>query len=413
RMPPFNEAIPLSNHESRVVRWTRLFSSIGARYIEAVTYDTALDPLLQKVWDGHRIGQAEACRLYTLPLEQLGALADRRRELAKRDAYDGRGNEIVTYIVDRNVNYTNVCNVYCKFCAFYRVEKDDDAYVITHEEMDKKIEETVALGGTQILMQGGHHPKLSKQWYLDLLSHIKSKFPQVNVHGFSPSEFIHFQEVFNEPVEQIIRDFVKAGLGSIPGGGGEILVDGVRKRIAPLKAMSNEWLGVMDAAHRLGLASTATMMFGHVETVAERIEHLERVRAQQDKSLAGQAEHINAQAPLTRGFTAFIAWTFQAEHTKLKAPTVGAHEYLRMQALSRIYLDNIPNIQSSWVTQGQEIGQIALKYGANDLGSIMIEENVVSQAGTTFRMGVADMQRLIRDLGLEPHQRDNWYRLLN
>ena len=361
-------------------------------------HDASLDALLQKVWDGGRIDQPEALRLYKLPLEELGALADRRRQLAKAAAYNGRGNEIVTYIVDRNVNYTNVCNVYCKFCAFYRTEKDDDAYVITHEEMDRKIEETIALGGTQILMQGGHHPKLTKQWYLDLLSHIKTKFPQINIHGFSPSEFVAFQEFFNEPVEQIIRDFVKAGLGSIPGGGGEILVDRVRNRIAPLKAMSDEWLGVMDVAHRLGLASTATMMFGHVESVEERIEHLERVRAQQDKS---------------KGFTAFIAWTFQAEHTKLKAPTVGAHEYLRMQALSRIYLDNIPNIQSSWVTQGQDIGQIALRYGANDLGSIMIEENVVSQAGTTFRMGVADMQRLIRDLGYEPHQRDNWYRLLN
>jgi cyclic dehypoxanthinyl futalosine synthase len=208
---------------------------------------------------------------------------------------------------------------------------------------------------------------------------------------------VHFQEVFKEPVEQIIRDFVQAGLGSIPGGGGEILVDRVRQRIAPLKAMSDEWLNVMDVAHRLGLASTATMMFGHVETVEDRVEHLERVRAQQDQS---------------KGFTAFIAWTFQAEHTRLKAPTVGAHEYLRMQALSRIYLDNVPNLQSSWVTQGQEIGQIALKYGANDLGSIMIEENVVSQAGTTFRMGVADMRRLIDDLGYEPRQRDNWYRLV-
>jgi cyclic dehypoxanthinyl futalosine synthase len=206
---------------------------------------------------------------------------------------------------------------------------------------------------------------------------------------------------------------VKAGLGSIPGGGGEILVDRVRQRIAPLKAMSDDWLSVMDVAHRLGLASTATMMFGHVETVEERIEHLERVRAQQDKSLA----QVTTLAPPSNGgagaFTAFIAWTFQSENTKLKAPTVGAHEYLRMQALSRIYLDNIPNIQSSWVTQGQEIGQIALRYGANDLGSIMIEENVVSQAGTTFCMGVADMQRLIRDLGYEPRQRDNWYRLLN
>lgn len=361
-------------------------------------YDASLDELLQKVWDGKRIDQAEALRLYHLPLEELGALADRRRQLAKADAYDGRGNEIVTYIVDRNVNYTNVCNVYCKFCAFYRVEGDDDAYVITHEEMDKKIEETVALGGTQILMQGGHHPKLTLQWYLDLLAHIKTKFPQINIHGFSPSEFIHFREVFNLPLEEIISQFVKAGLGSIPGGGGEILVDRVRKRISPLKAMSDDWLSVMDVAHRLGLKSTATMMYGHVESVEERIEHFERVRAQQDQ---------------TKGFTAFISWTFQAEHTKLKAPTVGAHEYLRTQALSRIYLDNIPNIQSSWVTQGQEIGQIALKYGANDLGSIMIEENVVSQAGTTYRMGTADMQRLIRDLGYEPRQRDNWYDLVN
>jgi cyclic dehypoxanthinyl futalosine synthase len=381
-----------------------------------VIYDASLDDLLQTVWDGKRIDPAQALRLYGLQLEELGALADRRRQVSKAGAYQGRGNEVVTYIVDRNVNYTNVCNVYCKFCAFYRVEKDDDAYVITHEEMDRKIEETVALGGTQILMQGGHHPKLSMQWYLDLLSHIKSKFPQVNIHGFSPSEFIHFREVFGLPLEEIIAQFVKAGLGSIPGGGGEILVDRVRQRIAPLKAMSDDWLSVMDVAHRLGLASTATMMFGHVETVEERIEHLERVRAQQDKSLA----QVTASSPRSEGnladvgvFTAFIAWTFQSENTKLKAPTVGAHEYLRMQALSRIYLDNIPNIQSSWVTQGQEIGQIALRYGANDLGSIMIEENVVSQAGTTFRMGVADMQRLIRDLGYEPHQRDNWYRLLN
>jgi cyclic dehypoxanthinyl futalosine synthase len=326
-----------------------------------VIYDATLDPLLQKVWDGERVTTAEALRLYQLPLEELGALADRRRQLAKRDAYDGRGNDVVTYIVDRNINYTNVCNVYCKFCAFYRVETDADAYVISFEELDRKIEETVALGGSQILMQGGHHPKLSFQWYLDLLAHIKGKFPQVNIHGFSPSEFIHFREVFALPLEEIISRFKAAGLGSIPGGGGEILVDRVRKRISPLKAMSDDWMSVMDVAHRAGLNSTATMMFGHVETVEDRIEHLERVRAQQDK---------------TGGFTAFIAWTFQAENTRLKAPTVGASEYLRTQALSRIYLDNVPNIQSSWVTQGQEIGQIALKYGANDLGSIMIEENV-------------------------------------
>ena len=401
-------------------------------------YDASLDELLQKVWDGKRINQSEALRLYHLPLEELGALADRRRQLAKATDFDGRGNDIVTYIVDRNVNYTNVCNVYCKFCAFYRVEKDDDAYVITLDEMDKKIEETVALGGTQLLMQGGHHPKLTKQWYLDLLSHIRNKWPQVNIHGFSPSEFIHFREVFNEPLERIIGDFKAAGLGSIPGGGGEILVDRVRQKVSPLKAMSSDWLEVMDVAHRLGLYSSATMMFGHVETVEDRIEHLERLRAQQDKSLQRRAGVSPAQrahqheqpdsenlAPASSAragetpallyghFTAFICWTFQAEHTKLKAPTVGAHEYLRTQALGRIYLDNFTNVQSSWVTQGLEIGQIALKFGANDLGSIMIEENVVSQAGTTFRMTVTDMKRLISDLGYEPHQRDNWYRLLN
>ena len=401
-------------------------------------YDASWDELRQKVWDGQRINQAEARRLYHLPLEELGALADRRRQLAKANDFDGRGNDIITYIVDRNVNYTNVCNVYCKFCAFYRVEKDNDAYVITFDEMDRKIEETIALGGTQILMQGGHHPKLTKQWYLDLLSHIKNKFPGFNIHGFSPSEFIHFREVFNEPLDKIIGDFKAAGLGSIPGGGGEILVDRVRQRISPLKAMSDDWLEVMDVAHRLGLYSSATMMFGHVETIEDRIEHLERLRTQQDKSLSytkaplapslspqsgervsdsSRRSEAEAEGPergnSTGHFTAFICWTFQAEHTKLKAPTVGAHEYLRTQALGRIYLDNFTNIQSSWVTQGQEIGQVALKFGANDLGSIMIEENVVSQAGTTFRMTVADMQRLIRDLGYEPHQRDNWYRLVN
>jgi cyclic dehypoxanthinyl futalosine synthase len=356
------------------------------------------DALLDKVWRGSRIDAAEALLLWRLPLNELGALAHRRRQLAKAKAYDGRGNDIVTYIVDRNVNYTNVCNVYCKFCAFYRTEKDDDSYVISFEEMDRKIEETLALGGTQILMQGGHHPKLTLSWYLDLLSHIKTKFPALNIHGFSPSEFVHFREVFGLSLEEIISQFTAAGLGSIPGGGGEILVDRVRQRISPLKAMSDDWLSVMDVAHRLGLRSTATMMFGHVETIEDRIEHLERVRAQQDKS---------------GGFTAFISWTFQAEHTRLKAPAVGAHEYLRTQALSRIYLDNIPNIQSSWVTQGPEIGQVALQFGANDLGSIMIEENVVSQAGTTFRMGVSDMRRLIAELGWEPRQRDNWYHLLN
>lgn len=398
-----------------------------------MVYAPVPDELLQKVWAGGRISQDEARQLYALPLEELGALADRRRQLHRAAAHGGRGNDIVTFIVDRNVNYTNVCNVYCKFCAFWRTEKDADSYVITLDELDRKIEETLALGGTQMLMQGGHHPKLTKQWYLDLLSHVRDKFPGFNVHGFSPSEFIHFQEVFNEPVEQLIREFVAAGLGSIPGGGGEILVDRVRNRIAPLKANTGEWMGVMDTAHQLGLATTVSMMFGHVETVEDRIEHLEVVRQQQDKSLgrlrdaegggpiqgkspielsAAYAKAVETKAINGGAFTAFICWTFQPENTVLKAATVGSHEYLRTQALARIYLDNIPGVQSSWVTQGPEIGQVALKYGASDLGSIMIEENVVSAAGTTFRMGVADMQRLIGELGYEPRQRDNWYRLV-
>ncbi len=392
-------------------------------------YDASLDSLSQRVWDGHRISRDEARQLHRLSLEELGALADRRRQRLRESSHGGAGNGVVTFIVDRNVNYTNVCNVYCKFCAFWRSEKDADSYVISLDELDRKIEETIAHGGTQILLQGGHHPRLTKQWYLDLLHHVRNRFPGFNVHGFSPSEFVAFAEFFQEPVETIVRDFVAAGLGSIPGGGGEILVDAVRRRIAPLKANTADWMGVMDTAHRLGLATTATMMFGHVETPDDRLEHLEVVRRQQDASLARLAlEGADAHSPIDRAtayaraledgrltggaFTAFICWTFQPDNAVLKAPTVGAHEYLRTQAIARIFLDNIPSVQSSWVTQGPEIGQIALRYGANDLGSIMLEENVVSAAGTTFRLGVDDMKRLIADLGYQPRQRDNWYRLI-
>lgn len=355
------------------------------------------NPIIQKVWDGHRISPQDALELYQLPLDELGILANHRRNLAKASAFNNQGNNIVTYIVDRNINYTNICNVYCKFCAFYRVAGDSDAYVISLDELDQKIEETLAQGGTQILLQGGHHPDLTIDWYLNLLNHLRTKFPTLNVHGFSPSEFIHFREVFQLPLDDIIQQFTQAGLGSIPGGGGEILVDRVRKRISPLKATSDQWLEVMEVAHKHGLATTATMMFGHVETIEDRLEHLLRLRDLQDQ---------------THGFTAFICWTFQAENTKLRAPTVGAHEYLRMQALARIVLDNFDNIQSSWVTQGPEVGQVALRFGANDLGSIMLEENVVSQAGATYRMTVQDMQRLIRDLGYQPKQRNNWYQLV-
>ena len=361
-------------------------------------YDASLDDLLHRVWDGARISRDEALRLYHLPLEELGALADRRRHLAKAADFEGRGNQIATYIVDRNINYTNICNVYCKFCAFYRVEKDADAYVISFEEIDQKIQETLDLGGTQILMQGGHHPKLSMQWYLDLLAHIKQKFPTINIHAFSPSEFVHFREVFNLPLDQIISQFVQAGLGSIPGGGGEILVDRVRQRISPLKAMSDDWLEVMDVAHRLGLNSSATMMFGHVETPEDRIEHLDRIRAQQDQS---------------KGFTAFICWTFQPEHTEMAhIPPAGSFDYLKTQAVSRLYLDNIPNIQSSWVTQGLKIGQLALLYGANDMGSLMIEENVVAEAGTVHYLTLDQIRSAIEELGYIPRQRNVRYQFV-
>jgi cyclic dehypoxanthinyl futalosine synthase len=356
------------------------------------------ESIADKVLVGERISVAEAKELYYAPLEELGELANYRRKLAKAAAYDGRGNEIVTYIVDRNVNYTNVCNVYCKFCAFYRTERDDDHYVLSMEQLDQKLQELSDIGGVQVLLQGGHHPKLRIDFYLNMLSHIKERFPHINVHGFSPPEFNHFSEVFGMPLREIISKFREAGLGSIPGGGGEILVDAVRNRIAPLKCNSDQWLNVMDIAHELGLNSSATMMFGHVETIDDRLQHLQRLRDQQDRS---------------KGFTAFICWTFQPENTVLKAQPVGSAEYLRMQALGRIFLDNFENVQSSWVTQGPKIGQIALRYGANDFGSVMMEENVVSSAGTCFKLRKEEIQSLIRDTGFEPRCRNNWYQLLD
>jgi cyclic dehypoxanthinyl futalosine synthase len=357
------------------------------------------DVLTEKIFAGERISSNHALELYRWPLEELGMLANARRDLAKAKSYNGRGAEIVTYIVDRNINYTNVCNVYCKFCAFYRTEKDEDHYVLSFEQIDKKLDELSTAGGVQILMQGGHHPKLPFQWYVDLLHHIRGKYPHINIHGFSPPELQHFAETFQMPLREVITQFKNAGLGSIPGGGGEILVNRVRKRISPLKINSEQWLEVMQVAHELGLKSSATMMFGHVETIEDRIEHLQRIRDQQDRS---------------GGFTAFICWTFQPQHTVLKVeyPT-GVAEYLRTQALARIFLDNIENVQSSWVTQGPGIGQIALKFGANDFGSVMMEENVVSSAGTTFRLNAAEIESLIRDAGYEPRRRNNWYELLN
>ncbi|QQY09619.1 MAG: dehypoxanthine futalosine cyclase [Candidatus Xiphinematobacter sp.] len=355
--------------------------------------------IIGKVLDGRRICPREVRLLYGLPLSILGGLADARKRLAKSGSYSGEGPEdkIVTYIVDRNVNYTNVCNVHCKFCAFYRTERNKDRYVLSWEEIDHKLSELDAIGGVQVLLQGGHHPKLGIDYYLTLLEYIRKRYPRINIHGFSPPEFCHFAEVFKMPVREVIARFHEAGLGSIPGGGGEILVDRVRKRISPLKCNAHQWLEVMRTAHELGIRSSATMMFGHVETLEERVEHLARLRVLQDE---------------TRGFTAFICWTFQAAHTRLRVSPVGAAEYLRMQAISRIFLDNFRNLQSSWVTQGPQIGQISLKYGANDFGGVMMEENVVSSAGTTFRLTSNDIEELIQNAGYMPRRRNTWYELI-
>jgi len=351
-----------------------------------------LEHIQNKVLDGARIAPSEALQLYQeLSLPELGALADVVRQRLHPD-------RCVTYIVDRNINYTNICNVYCTFCAFMRDAAAADAYVLTPAEVGAKVQELVAIGGVQVLLQGGHHPKLGLEYYLNLLGYLREHFPQVNIHGFSPPEFTHFAAVFGLPVAEVIRQFKAAGLGSIPGGGAEILVDAVRQRIAPLKCTSQQWLAVMEVAHQQGLNSSATMMFGHVETIADRIEHLNLLRQLQDR---------------THGFTAFICWTFQSAHTRLHAPMIGAHEYLRTQALARIFLTNFPNVQSSWVTQGTPIGQLALQFGANDFGSVMMEENVVSAAGTTFRTDEATLRRLIAELGYAPHRRNNWYQRLD
>ena len=354
--------------------------------------------LHDKILAGERISAAEALEIYRRPLAELGALADARRNLAKRKSYEGRGREIVTYIVDRNINYTNVCNVYCKFCAFYRTEKDADHYVLTREQFDQKLDELTAAGGVQILLQGGHHPKLGYDWYIELLHHIREKYPHINIHGFSPPEFQHFAETFGIPLREVIRRFSEAGLGSIPGGGGEILVDSVRQRIAPLKCNTDQWLEVMQVAHELGLKSSATMMFGHVETIEDRVQHLQRLRDQQDVS---------------GGFTAFICWTFQPLHTVLK---VGDRPDPPSICEPRRWPESSSIISRTSKAPGSrrdpEIGQLALKYGANDFGSVMMEENVVSSAGTTFRLDAAKIEALILDAGYEPRRRNDWYELI-
>jgi len=324
------------------------------------------------------------------PLVELGALADAERRRRHPD-------DVVTFIVDRNINYTNVCVADCKFCAFYRRPKHAEGYVLSFEEIGRKIDEAKAIGAVQILMQGGHNPYIPFEWYEDLLRYIKRHHP-IHIHAFSPSEIEFFAQRFRLTIDEVIDRLQAAGLDSVPGGGGEILVDRVRRLVAKKKAQTDAWLGVMGAAHRHGMKTSATMTYGLGETSAERLEHLIRLKQQQ---------------AATGGFTAFICWPLQPENTEMAdTPKTDAVTYLRTLALARIVLDNFPNLQSSWVTMGLKIGQVALRFGANDFGSIMMEENVVSAAGTTFRTSVPEMEYLIRGAGFTPMRRRQDYTII-
>jgi cyclic dehypoxanthinyl futalosine synthase len=349
--------------------------------------------LLDKAIAGERLGCAEGLAL--LESRDLAAIGRAADAVARRL----HPEPIRTYNIDRNINYTNICTAVCDFCAFYRSPKSSEGYVLPREELLAKVRETVELGGDQILMQGGLHPDFRLEWYEELLADIKSHFPQVNLHAFSPPELHAFTKINKLPIRTVLERLKAAGLGSIPGGGAEILVDRVRREITRGKVLTDDWLNVMRVWHELGGTSSVTMMFGNVETLAERIEHLERVRQLQDE---------------THGFIAFICWTFQPDHTDLAhLPPAGSFDYLKTQAVARLYLDNIPNIQSSWVTQGLKIGQLALLYGANDMGSLMIEENVVAEAGTVHHLSLDEIRAAIEELGFTPRQRNVRYELLS
>ncbi len=336
---------------------------------------------------GERLDREQAALLYAQAgLFRLGELAHAVR-LARRPA------DLVTYVVDRNINYSNICVCGCRFCAFFRPPGHPEGYVLARTELAAKLEETVALGGRQVLLQGGHHPELRLSFYEDMLRFIKGY--RLHIHAFSPPEIVFFSQQENLSVAEVLTRLRAAGLDSIPGGGAEILVDAVRERISPRKCPAHAWLGVMETAHRLGLRTTATMMFGHVETPAQRLEHLFALRDVQDR---------------TGGFTAFIPWTFQPANTALDLPTETSVAYLRLLALSRLVLDNIDNIQASWVTMGPKVAQLALFFGANDFGSTMIEENVVAAAGVRFGLSEADMRRVIEAAGFVPCRRTMDYR---
>ncbi len=343
--------------------------------------------LLEKAAAGERLSMEEGVEIYRhCELIDLGRVADLIR---RRLHPDNR----VTFVVDRNINYTNICSSRCKFCAFYREAGDPGAYVISRAELFEKIEETLAAGGTGLLIQGGLNPDLGLDYYLEMLKSVKERY-DVHIHSFSPPEVDHMSKTSGLPVGEVINRLKEAGLDSLPGGGAEILVDRVRVLISPAKISWRQWMDVVREAHRQGLRTTATMMFGHVETLEERVLHMVRVREAQDE---------------TGGFTAFIPWTFQPGNTRLGgSPATGA-EYLKTLALARIMIDNIPNIQASWVTQGAKLAQVALAFGANDFGSAMLEENVVRATGVAYRVPLEEIVRCIRDAGFRPVQRTNLY----
>lgn len=355
-----------------------------------VTENMEINRINDKILAGKRIGGDEFLALAEKgDLYQLGFLADTIRKRLHPEP-------MVTYVIDRNINYTDICISACKFCAFFKAPEDTTGSVLSNEELGRKIEETKALGGTQILLQGGLHPDKPLEFYEEMLRFIKGY--DIHIHGFSPPEVCHFAKLSGLPIREVLVCLRQAGLDSIPGGGAEILSDRVRQEIAPRKCSADEWINVMEEAHHLGMRTTATMMFGHIETMAERLEHLGRVRDLQDR---------------TGGFTAFIPWPFQPDNTVLAGiPKTTAMQYLKMLALSRIYLDNIPSIQASWVTQGPKIAQLSLFFGANDFGSTMIEENVVAAAGVGFRLSELEIRTLVQDAGFIPHQRRMDYTLV-
>jgi cyclic dehypoxanthinyl futalosine synthase len=346
--------------------------------------------ILEKAMSGERLGIDEAGHLYDkAEFFELGHAAHSVRLRNHPDP-------VVTYVVDRNINYSNICVCGCRFCAFFRGPDQEGGYVLSKDELAQKIEETLALGGTQILMQGGHHPTLPLSFYEDMLRFIKDRY-FIHIHAFSPPEIVHFSRLEGVEVSSVIARLQAAGLDSIPGGGAEILVDSVRKAVSPNKCSTAEWLGVMETAHHLGMRTTATMMFGHEEEPHHRLDHLMALRDLQDR---------------TGGFTAFIPWAFQPNNTSIQRSPETAVSYLRLLAISRLVLDNFDNLQASWVTMGPKVAQLALQFGANDFGSTMIEENVVAATGVHFRLSTGEIRRIIRAADFTPRQRTMAYQLL-